>query len=68
MNSIAEFTYLFIKIKEEPEQSGSSKYVSANAYPNCYLQYYRQVKCASIIWNFIVDWVTGLECYVFFSQ
>ena len=26
-----------LKIKEEPDCSDSSKYVSANTYPNCYL-------------------------------
>lgn len=26
---------VFIKIKEEPDFSDSSKYVSANTYPNC---------------------------------
>lgn len=32
------FDYRFLlKIKEEPDHSDSSKYVSANTYPNCYL-------------------------------
>nr|DAM20811.1 MAG TPA: hypothetical protein [Caudoviricetes sp.] len=30
-------TVFLLKIKEEPDHSDSSKYVSANTYPNCYL-------------------------------